>query len=97
MNPYIVIKPVITEKSVELANKENIYTFLVDRNSNKNQISEAIGELYKVKVIDVNTVARQADTKKTGKKRQSVKVPRSKKALVKLEKGQIIELFDVSK
>jgi len=42
MNPYIVVKPVITEKSLRLANTENTYVFEVQMTSNKNQIKEAI-------------------------------------------------------
>ncbi len=96
MNPYIIKKPLITEKTVELANKQNIYTFAVGATANKNQIKEAVEALYNVTVVEINTVVRQPEEKKTGKKRLSVTMPRKKKALVKLAEGQTIDLFDIS-
>ncbi len=96
MNPYIIKKPLITEKTVELANKQNIYTFAVGTTTNKNQIKEAIEELYGVTVVAINTVVRQPEEKKTGKKRLNTVMPKKKKALVKLAEGQTIDLFDIS-
>jgi large subunit ribosomal protein L23 len=95
MNAYIVKKPVITEKSLQLAKKSNVYTFVVDRNANRAQIKDAIISLFKVDVLSVNVVMIQRSKKKTGKKRLTVVVPRMKKAYVKIKKDQSIDLFDV--
>lgn len=90
-------KPVITEKSLQLAQNENVYVFEVDPKANKNQIKSAIEDMLSVHVVDVHTVKRPAQTKKTGRKRMISNIPAKKKAYVKLEKGQTIEAFDVMK
>lgn len=95
MNAYIIKKPVITEKSLKLANTSNVYTFMVDRNANRAQIKDAIINLFKVDVVSVNVVMIQRSKKKTGKRRLAVVVPRMKKAYVKIKQGQSIDLFDV--
>ena len=94
MNPYIIKKPVITEKSLLLAQSQNKYVFEVDKLANKDQIRVAIEEFFGVEVKDVNTIRRNKTTKKTGKKRTTVVVPQVKKAIVQLKAGHKIEMFD---
>lgn len=95
MNPYIIRKPLITEKTLQRANVENIYTFEVARTADKNKIKAAIQEMYEVKVINVNTVMRPKKMKRTGQKRLKTFEAKTKKALVKLKEGQSISVFDV--
>jgi len=95
MNPYVISKPVITEKSLQRANLENIYTFEVERTADKNKIKAAIEEMYKVHVVNINTVMRPKKTKKTGPKRMTSVSAKTKKALVKLRKGEAIDVFDI--
>jgi len=95
MNPYILKRPIITEKSMQLANVSNTYTFEVDRLANKQQLKEAIEELYSVTVLRVNTTTRNISLKKTGKRRLAKKVAQIKKAMITLKKGDSIELFDI--
>lgn len=94
MNPHVVKRPVITEKSVHSAAAENTYTFEVQRNAHKNQIAEAVAEMYGVTVESVRTVMRQPKATRTGRKRMQAIQPRTKKALVTLKKGDNITLFD---
>lgn len=96
MNAYTVIKPVITEKSLRLANSENTYVFKVQMTANKNQIKEAVEKLFNVKVEKIRTIVNQRELKRTGKKRVTVRTGKSKKALVTLKTGQSIDLFDIS-
>lgn len=96
MNPYIVIKPVITEKSLRLANVDNTFTFIVQRTANKDQIKESVEKLFTVEVKDIRTIVNQKGKKRTGKKRVSVTTGKVKKALVTLKEGHSIDLFDVS-
>jgi len=57
MDPYKVLKhSLVTEKSMDMVEKGNKIVFVVSKKANKNQIKEAVESLYKVKVIDVNTV-----------------------------------------
>ena len=50
----IIRKPILTEKSTNL-NQFNQYSFVVTKNSNSNEIKQAIEKIFKVKVIKVNT------------------------------------------
>jgi large subunit ribosomal protein L23 len=95
MNAYLIKKPVITERSLSLAEKQNVYTFEVQMDAKKGQIKAVVEELFSVKVMSVNTVVRHRIKKKTGRKRMSTISPKSKKAYVKLAEGNTIDLFDV--
>ena len=52
----IIKKPLITEKTFDLIERENKLVFIVDRMANKSQIKSAIEKIHKVKVIRVNTL-----------------------------------------
>ncbi len=95
MNPYLIKQPVITEKSIDLANQQNIYCFRVDRQATKPQIKQAIEKLFAVEVIRVNTIIMPSKRRRTGKKRLPKLEAVWKKALIKLKAGQTIELFDI--
>lgn len=96
MNAYTIVKPVITEKALTLANEKNTYTFQVSRSANKHQIKEAVEALFPVQVVTVRTVTNQPAVKRTGKRRMQVTGGKVKKALVTLKKGDEINLFDIS-
>lgn len=95
MNPYIIKQPVITEKSIDLANQQNVYTFFVDLKASKPQIKSAIEELYEVEVVGINTMVTPSKRRRVGRQRRPKLDPVKKKALVKLKQGQTIELFDL--
>ncbi len=42
----ILIKPIITEKANNDSELNNRYTFQVEKNANKVQIKEAVGQMY---------------------------------------------------
>ena len=96
MNPYIIIKPIITEKSLRLANEENTFAFEVQMTANKNQIKETIQKLFTVNVVKIRTIVKYKELKRTGKKRMVTRAGKRKKALVTLKAGQSIDLFDTS-
>ncbi|MBD3249974.1 MAG: 50S ribosomal protein L23 [Candidatus Pacebacteria bacterium] len=95
MKSFLIKKPVITEKSVRLANEQNVYTFYVDYKASKSQIKAAIEELFEVEVIRVNTLIAPSKRRRTGKKRMPNLTTVKKKALVELKQGQTIDLFDI--
>ncbi len=51
----IIKHPLATEKSIRLMEAENKLIFAVDRKATKADIKKAIEEMFKVKVVDVNT------------------------------------------
>lgn len=77
-----------TEKST-LQEPVDKYLFLVDKTANKIQVKQAVEELYKVKVKDVNTLIGPGKLKKV--RYQTGKTPDFKKAVVTLKKGFKIE------
>jgi len=91
----IIIKPIITEKSHRIIGEQNVYSLAVCQSANKYQIKQAVEELFSVEVTNINVVKVKAKTKRAGKSRKEVKTSAYKKALVKLKKGQKINLFDV--
>lgn len=60
----IIKKPLVTEKTFDLIEKENKLVFIVDRKANKNQIRKAIEKIHNVKVIKVNTMITPKGDKK---------------------------------
>ena len=60
----MVKKPVITEKTFDLIERENKLVFMVDRLANKSQIRRAIEKIHKVKVIKINTLITSKGEKK---------------------------------
>jgi len=65
IDPYAIIKyPLSTEKTVRLMESENKLTFVVNSKSKKQEIKQAIQELFKVKVVKVTTINTSKGVKK---------------------------------
>ena len=60
----IIKRPLITEKTFDLIERENKLVFIVDRLANKSQIKSAIEKIHRVKVIKVNTLITATGEKK---------------------------------
>ena len=60
----IIKKPLITEKTFDLIERENKLVFLVDRTSNKSEIKRAVEKIHNVKVNKVNTLITPKGEKK---------------------------------
>ena len=83
----VLLAPVISEKSYGLID-ENQYTFIVLPEANKTQIKIAVEQIFKVKVLGVNTINRQGKRKRSkgsvmGKRKDT------KRAIVTLKSGTI--------
>lgn len=87
----IIIRPIITEKSMRAMDEDNKVTFEVAKNTNKVQIKLAVEEIFNVKVEKVNIVNVKPKAKRMGKYEGTTKAV--KKAIVKIAKGQEINLF----
>ncbi len=88
---YQIIKsPLITEKATNLGSF-NQYVFWVDKRSNKIEIKKAIEEIYKVKVVKVQTMNVKGKTKRI-RWGQEGKTSSWKKAIVTLKKGDTIKV-----
>lgn len=92
MNAADIIKrPIVTEKSMQLVENQNKYTFEVDKRANKIQIKKAVEELFDVKVLKVNVINTTPKPKRVGQYR-GYKTELTK-AVVTLDKENKIEIF----
>jgi len=88
----VIIRPVISEKSYQLVQAHNQYTFRVLDSAHKTEVRQAIEEMFDVTVTDVRTVSVPSKPKRRGYTRG--RRPGWKKAIVELKPGDKIELFE---
>jgi large subunit ribosomal protein L23 len=92
MHRYEVLRrPLITEKGT-LLQQQGKYVFEVAKGAAKHQIKQAVEAAFKVNVVKVNVINMPGKKRRMG--RREVMMPSQKKALVTLEPGQKIELFE---
>ncbi len=89
----VIVEPVVSEKSYDLIEDNNQYTFVVHPRSNKTEIKQAVQEVFGVSVVKVNTLNRSGKWKRTGwvmgrRKDQ-------KRAIVTVAPGDSIDIFGV--
>ena len=91
----ILHRPKVTEKVNAQMEKENRYTFVVDKRANKLEIKGAVEDFYNVKVTNVNTSIVPAKSKSRFTKAGFIsgRKPGYKKAIVTLADGESIDLF----
>ncbi len=93
-NAYdVVVAPIVSEKTYDLIEKANTYTFEVDPRARKGEIRDAVENIFEVKVVRVNTMNRQGKRKRYGYRMGKRKD--TKRALVTLAEGHSIDLFGV--
>ncbi len=88
----IILRPIVTEKGSAIRDRENKYLFSVVRDANKIEIKQAVESLFGVKVKSVKTMVMHGKVKRMGI--FEGKRPDWKKAVVTLEEGQTIDLFE---
>lgn len=92
MNVQLLKSPRLTEKSVTQKELSNQVTFLVELTANKIEIKRTIETLFKVTVLNVNTIRMRGKEKRMG--RYVGRRPSWKKAMVTLKEGDSIEYFE---
>ena len=95
MIKQILIKPVITEKSTKMSDKNNVYTFIVAKSANKIEVRKAVEDMFNVSVANVNTAVMPGKPKSRSTKTTIVRGTKSsyKKAFVTLTPGETINIF----
>jgi len=86
----VINKALLTEKGTRLSEEENKYIFSVNPDANKAEIKQAVEELFKVKVVAVNTMNRQGK-KKRQRTASAGKTAAWKRAIVTLAEGNNID------
>ena len=91
----ILVKPLITEKMTDHAERFNRYGFVVDRRATKPQIKKAVESLYNVTVDSVNTMVYGGKMKSRYTKGGIItgKTVSYKKAIVTLAEGESIDFY----
>jgi large subunit ribosomal protein L23 len=87
----VILAPVVSEKSYSLLDG-NQYTFIVHPDANKTEIRQAVEQIWDVKVVKVNTLNRKGKVKRF--RFQQGKRKDTKRAVVKLQTGDKIEIFE---
>ena len=88
----VIIRPIITEKSMRDNAADNKVYFEVKKGANKTQVAQAIKEIYNIEPEKVNIVTVHPKKKRVGMYEGKTNAVR--KAIVKLPEGQDISLFE---
>jgi large subunit ribosomal protein L23 len=87
----IILRPLVTEKGLHKAERNNQYAFEVNKLAGKEEIRRAVEELFDVKVVRVNTQSRRGKPRRT---RYRTGITNEwKKAIVTLDKENRINFF----
>jgi large subunit ribosomal protein L23 len=91
----VLRRPYVTEKSNFQTGKLNQYVFEVAQDATKSLIKDAVETLFDVKVARVNVVNVPAKRGRKGmSRRMLIRRPGYKKAIVTLEPGETIDIFE---
>lgn len=88
----VIVKPIITEKAMDLMQNQNKVTVKVNPNSTKTEIKLAFQRIFQVKVVDVKVVNVNAKETTRGT-RYKGSISGFKKAIVTVASGEAIDLF----
>lgn len=93
MNPSdVLIRPIQSEKTDMIREKNLTYEFHVNIKANKIEIKKAVESIFQVKVDSVTTLVRKGKTKRLG--RFMGHTPDRKRAFVTLEPGNKLNIFE---
>ena len=96
MSKTVIIKPIVTEKSMASSAELVKYTFAVGKGATKTDIKLAINEAFQVNVVSISTSKIKGKRKKIGKRRVEEVATATKKAIVVLKKGEKISFVEKS-
>lgn len=88
----VIIKPLVTERSMTLRDDQNKYAFRVHQRATKSEIRKAIEEIFDVRVVSVTTANVMGKNKRLGA--FLGRRPSWKKAIVRIQEGQKIDIYE---
>ena len=105
----VIKRPIITEKSLGLAQKQNCYTFEVARKASKGAVKTTVEDMFGVLVLAVRTSTIPSKKRHTRSARGGSRSARGgsmsarggsqrspwKKAVVKLKEGDVVKGFEI--
>jgi len=87
----VLLRPLVTEKGVHRASRNNQYAFEIHRQATKLDVKKAVEELFSVKVAKVRTQTRKGKLRRY--KFRYGKTSDWKKAIVQLHEDDRIDFF----
>ena len=87
----VIIRPLVTEKGTHQSSRYNAYSFQVNVWATKEQIKQAVHELFNVRVLSVRTQNRIGKQRRY--RNQMGRLSNWKKAVVSLHEEDRIEFF----
>jgi large subunit ribosomal protein L23 len=87
----VIVRPMVTEKGMHRATRDNAYAFEVSRLATKTDIRKAVEELFNVRVTGVRTQNRKGKPRRA--RFRFGNTQGWKKAIVKLHEEDRINLF----
>lgn len=88
----VIVKPIITEKTMALMDSDNQVTVKVLATASKTEIKLAFERIFQVKVVDVRVVNVRSKAKSRGTRYKGV-ISGYKKAIVSVAEGEAIDLL----
>lgn len=93
MNPfYVIVKPLLSEKSNQVREQENKYTFIIRKEASKEDVRKAISAMWNIDVLAVRTLIQRGKFKRRGSK--YAQTSNTKKAVVTLAEGVKLPIFE---
>jgi large subunit ribosomal protein L23 len=91
----ILLRPIVTEKTNFQSTSLHQYTFEVALNATRKQVKEAIEQIYKVNVLNVNMINVPAKQSRRGRsRRMAVRNAGYKKAIITLAAEDRLPIFE---
>lgn len=91
----VLIRPLVTEKSSYQSSMLNQYSFIVANDATKTVVKDAVETLFDVKVDRVNIINAPAKRGRAARSRRlRVRRPGFKKAIITLEPGETLDIFE---
>lgn len=91
----VLLRPVVSEKSYALM-EDNTYVFEVNPDANRTEIRQAVELVFNVHVTKVNTLNRKGKRRRNRRSNTWGARPDAKRAMVTLQAGDRIDLFEKS-
>ena len=88
----IIVRPIVTEKTMKMSSDDNKVTFEVAKGANKSSVKQAIKEIYNINPVKVNVINQHPKLRRVGRYQGMTKA--IKKAIVTLPEGSTIDIFN---
>ena len=89
----VLLRPVVSEKSYTLM-EEGTYVFVVAPDATRIEVRQAVEKVFGVHVVKVNTLNRKGKKRRNRKTNTVGMRASTKRALVTLQAGEHIDLFE---